>query len=1116
MTVDTTAVNERDKTHDGGGSAGADPGPDLPHAATIASTATLSTARTIATGGGQLQLEQELRSVTPEVADRYELRGEIGRGGQARVVVAWDRHIGREVAWKELLYDDDDGELLSGGTVAGTTRFLREARITGQLEHPSIVPVHELGRRDDGTLYYTMRRVVGATLERKLKECASANERMKLIGAFWHVCNAIAYAHSHGVIHRDLKPANVMVGEFGETVVLDWGLAKVRGTDDVRGLELARRSRDYSTAGSSQTVAGFALGTPSYMSPEQARGLVDDIDERSDVWGLGAVLYEILTGRAPFEGSTVLEVLGRVIHEPPVPVADRAPEAPPELVAIVAKALSKDRSARYESAKEMAEDVSAYMTGRRVLAYEYSPLELLQRFARRYRAAVASAVAVLFVVLAALVVLSFAWRNERASRNSEREARLRSNHHLAQALTSQSFRLLEQNNLLSARVFAAASLVHNPANPWGAVYDEHYAAREPDAAWLRVDAVSLLLHTDHRFVQRLAVVIPSEVALTHSGFTADGKYVIGGDYAGTVLLADAASGRVVERIPAHTDKIHVVAVSSDPALFATAGNDRTVRVWRIGQREPVKTSAPFSSSLHALGWSPDLRTIAVGQRSGKIAMLDAASLEPRFEIEPHTDRVRGLEFSPDGKWLASSSWDKTARIYEAETGKVRHRITGHDGALYELAFSPDSRSLATASWDRTARVWDVETGVRKLTLEGSYDALYDVDYSPDGRWIATGGLDHTWRLWDAATGKMLTTVDGGSEAVTSVVFAPDGRSLVTAAQDSTVRVWALAPDDGILRIQHGDWVGGVTWSPDGGWIATAGADRAVRLWDGRTGARVRAMTGHTDTVYGLAFSPDGKRLASGAIDDTVRLWDVATGQLVRELRGHKADVQGVRFTPDGRSIVSGSHDGTALVWDAASGEVRMTLAPHGDWSTGIAVSQDGRRVVTACNDRLMRLWDLQTGKLERTFAHADWVSDVALSRDGKRGFSVGKDRRVIEWDLASGARIGEFTGHRQWVNTMDISSDERWLATGSDDRVAVIWDLATRQSVLHLRVPSAVQQVRFSPDGGRIAVASDETVTVFPVDAAVGRSDAQLLSRDAQQAAGVMLEGFELEDVHNP
>ncbi len=308
---------------------------------------------------------------------------ELGRGGIGRVVVVNDRFLGRDVAMKELLHEHTSNpNLATTRVVALEQRFLREARLTGQLEHPAIVPVFELGRRLDGGLYYTMQRVRGRTLADLLQAARGLEGRLKQVAPYLTVCQAVAYAHSRSVVHRDIKPQNVMVGPFGETYVLDWGLARVKGKKDPRAQEL-KLQPDIT----GNVLEGGAIGTPSYMSPEQAEGKIELIDERSDVWCLGAVLYELLTGQPPYTGKNPFDVLAKIAKEKVKPVRELEPDAPPELCAIAEKALQHAKEDRYPSAAELARDVEAWLAGGRVAAHEYNSIELTRRFVTRNKVA---------------------------------------------------------------------------------------------------------------------------------------------------------------------------------------------------------------------------------------------------------------------------------------------------------------------------------------------------------------------------------------------------------------------------------------------------------------------------------------------------------------------------------------------------------------------------------------------------------------------------------------------------------------------------------------------------------------------------------------------------------
>ena len=374
------------------------------------------------TGTVTSQTPEESGFITQEHPGRYTypthvVDPELGRGAIGRVLLMSDQHLGRDIALKELLPERGahlgTGSGSSAQRTLAATRFLREARITGQLEHPNIVPVYELGCRPDGTLYYTMKVVRGRTLASALQGCDTLEERLNYIKHYADLCDGLAYAHSRNIVHRDIKPANVMLGEFGETMILDWGLAKSIDQVDLNAADLASQAVALRSEAGTQTMNGALLGTPLYMSPEQARGDIENIDARSDVWSMGAVLYEILAGLPPFKAKSSVQVIMKVMARDLTPIKEHVPEAPDELVFICEKALSVDPTARYADAQELATDVRAYLTGGRLRAYQYSFGALVRRFVSQHRASIVVGLIALLLLIGGGIASYFEIRDQR-------------------------------------------------------------------------------------------------------------------------------------------------------------------------------------------------------------------------------------------------------------------------------------------------------------------------------------------------------------------------------------------------------------------------------------------------------------------------------------------------------------------------------------------------------------------------------------------------------------------------------------------------------------------------------------------------------------------------------
>ncbi|NLI45709.1 MAG: protein kinase [Acidobacteria bacterium] len=1069
----------------------------------------------------------DLFTVTPECAHRYDYPGgdaaaaELARGGIGRILLVHDRHLGREIVLKELLGEfavSRDTLSVSGAGTAGTApltviRFLREARVTGQLEHPSIVPVYELGIRPDGTLYYTMKRVRGRTLTQALRDCRTLTDRLHLLSHFTDLCQAIAYAHSRGVIHRDIKPDNVMLGEFGETVVLDWGLAKVKGKKDIHRHELSRDMQALQNGREGITLDGAVVGTPFYMSPEQAQGHLDQLDERSDVWALGAVLYEILTGHRLFGGESPIQVIFAVMHGRFTPPRQLEPSLPAELESICLKALQRDPADRYASARELAREIQSFQSGARVIAHEYTSWQHLRRFAVKNKPAIIAAGVILGVILVALVLLGIANARLREARAREHREHLLANYHIAQGFNEKSARLVQDRHYLAARVFAAASLLHNPANPAGPFASAAFTESQPDSVRQRVIACSRLFQAQANALLTHQRGIDAGTPLLAGSVSPDGRFVaaIGDDR--TIRLWELATGQLAHTLTGFRRGPRGLAFSPDGRTLLVSGVAGEIRAWDTvsGLGTLALTGPP--GTIADVEFAPDGRTFFTAEASGAIGVWDATTARRRLVFIGHNAPVTHLAVAANGRLLASVSRDRTVRLWALPDGRARRVLTGHQGVVRSVALSPDGALVASVSSDKTLRVWETATGRPVFTGEEFADEVLAVAFAPDGRTVAAGTWDATISLWDASSGTLRLQLAGHAHAIWDVAFTPDGHRLTTCGEDGRLQVWDVQPGQPVYTTPGQEYIWSISLSPDGQTVAVAGNDGAVRLYAAATGRLLRTLSASRDIISDTVFSPDGRILAAAGYDGFIRLWDPQTGRLKRSWSAHKSLIQRVAFAPDGASLASASSDGTVRIWDGTGDRPVRVIAPANGPVRGVAFSPDGCLIVTASDKGALDFWDARTGATTAArlaVSDADLFS-VVIAPDGRLLAASDFADRVVLVDLNSRRIVRNLAWQRGGVIRLAFTSDSRRLAAAGNDGDVAVWsvDGATPDVVIGSR--QSVTGIAFSPDGRALVVGDVATARFYRLDFSWLGDPPRRLLRDAEAAAGAALDGFDLE-----
>ncbi|HOX42969.1 MAG TPA: serine/threonine-protein kinase [Myxococcota bacterium] len=956
--------------------------------------------------------------------------GEIGRGAIGRVLLVFDEFIGREVAMKELLAGAVAARPASPTPASfAVARFLREARVTGQLEHPNIVPVYEIGQRTDGTLYYTMKVVRGRTLGAAIAQARGLPGRLALLGHFADLCQAIAYAHSRGVVHRDIKPDNTMVGEFGETVVLDWGLAKAKGEADLRGSELQRRIELIQDARASATMEGVALGTPCYMSPEQAEGRLEDVDERSDVWSLGAVLYEMLTGRPPFQGVTAYEVIGKVIARPITPVRALCPQAPAELASVAEKALCRPPERRYQGARELADEVTAFLTGGRVQAYDYRAWELLRRFARRNWTAVATAAVALVLLLSLGVGAYLKVARERnaalAAEQAERGGRAAllaegARHDLTRGAPFEARAKLRSSLELRDSILGRALWSELDREPLSWLHELHYpvygAAFSPDSRRL-----ALAPQEGQIRLVDLATMDVSTLGLTTTSaqrlaWTADGARLVTCCADRGAQVWDVQAGRVVLELPTRVTGVYGLAIVPGTGRVVLGGRAGQVEVWDMATATRVAALPGHTARVYGLDASPDGAWIATGAEDGRILVHAAATGEPGPILTGHTGNVTALAFSPDGRLLASASTDRTVRLWDVPAFTPRAVLAGHSGRLYAIAFHPGGRLLATAGADQRVYVWDVPGDAPRAILPGSTDRIFALAFSPDGRWLASGDLDHQARLWDVPRVLRMRPEVERIEVEFASVVSPDDRTLATIGRGDYLKLFDMESGRLLRRLEgHKGSIQTVDFHPSSARLATGGWDTTIRIWELSSGAQVLVLAGHTLFIHSLRWGRDGQSLVTLGGDRSLRRWDLERGvtRWVADTGGGSPHM----LAWAERLVVTLDVEGRFRTWDADTGQARSSWRCDPPGPPRMALDPSGRTMAYACPLGALRLRDLASGRERIIGPPAESWNPISFDPPGQRLFA----RRSGQGGVYDLARATWQTREGWWLMCPDWS-----------------------------------------------------------------------------------------------
>jgi WD40 repeat protein/serine/threonine protein kinase len=1028
-------------------------------------------------------------------ASRFRIQGPLASGGIGQVMRALDMELRREVAVKEI-------QPALAGNQEVRARFLREAEITGQLEHPGIVPVYGLGRDASGQPFYAMRLVRGQTLQQAVKEFhdrpASGHrffglEFQKLLRRFLHVCQTVAYAHSRGVIHRDLKPENILLGPFGETLVVDWGLAKVTAADDVhpaRPSASAAEPHEDSQESAAPTVslshlsgeltrdAGEWIGTPPYMSPEQALGQAQRVGPAGDVYSLGATLYVLLTGQAPIVGSSVEKTLRQVIDGDFPRPRELSRAVPPPLEAVCLKAMARRPEDRYASPNELAEDIERWLADDPVSAWQESVAARIARWSRRNRTRVVAAalalIAVTVVSLAAAVLIN----GERL--RTERQ-RIEADRRTARLAFDRGYGLTQDHEYGTGLLWYGRALAHAP----------------PDDAPLRRVILTNMDATRHHLLRRRATFAHS-ANLVCAAMSADGKQLATADYNDIARLWDIDSGEilaerklekraeaayvagdgtavfatairktiVIETLPEdsaesgspttfdNVEDVDSAAFSYDGNLLVAGGHvpegPAHARVWNLSNGELV-AKLPHPRSVQRVVFRPGREDLATTCSDGQMRLWDVKSARPQWELKLESGRVEQVAFTPDGQRVLIGDSEGVLCCYDVAARRRQFELARESGVVTAVACAGDRRTVAAAWSNGTARTWNLEDRRQLWELLRIDRHTQLLSFRPQTRQMLVASEPRSAVLWDIPDPSQIG-VSLGQGQMSSVAFSADRKAVVTGSLGGTVVFRDAATGKELRRAtSHQKAVTVVAFSDDGSVVLSASHDGTAQLIDSETGQPRGKLMDHRMVsvnvqVETAIFSTDGRTVLTGDNIGRVQIWDAASGALVRVLARYKGSVRSLCLSPSSDRMAVGvsTPDNGVHVWDLASGKLLWT-GRHGHTVRSVRFNFDGSLVLSASNDVTARLWSAADGSpVGKPMPHRGEVFIAEFSPDGSLAATGGYDATVRLWEVPTGRPVGEPMQHEGVVTAADFSTDGKLLLTGGSlDRSARLWDVTT-------------------------------------------------------------------------
>lgn len=1062
----------------------------------------------------------------------------LGEGGMGVVHKVEDMRLGRAAALKVMR--------VQRASKAQVKRFMREAKVTAKLDHPSIPPVFEAGTNASGQYYMLMQVISGEELSELIKDYhrrgRTQRQLNEILGVIVRVGEALAYAHKNGIVHRDLKPENIMVGQFGEVMVMDWGISRdvnkhreVLSAAELAELDAAQDEQE-SRPEAELTRVGAVMGTVGYMPPEQARG--EDVDDRADVFAMGAILSKLLTNQYPVDGLGTVERLrntqaGRIV----VP-AERRDDIPPELNAIAAAALHPAQEHRMRTAQALTQEIKNYLASYDVSVYNYSFAEnLLRKFKRNPMPFIGTFAALIFVAL----IIEFVRMSNDAERQrnllnqvkSEKQkadaARTKAVQEAVKAKKAEGEALLSKNEADAARKraeqYSAKAVKEGNRAKIAATQAKKAAFEAEKASNLAIEANNKANQNLSRlFTERAAIKINEGDILRAEAFLAKSLQLDPRSWAARrSYLKVRLSG--VERVWASSRKHRYFTLDvrdpskTEPRLIAGAGDENYIEIWNADSGQHFST-IPLNfeenndekdadkgrqQTITQIRFRPGHFHIAVGTSDGQVALHDLYDGRKISNfVQGNETAILALRFTPDGKSLAVAGTELVTkrgqkpiqrdfvRVWDVINRREIFQVSSFEGDMTGLGMDPKGQSFVVATQKSQIQSRNLLTGEVLRDIKELEHALSWPQFRPDGSEVLALSDDRKLvglnpASLAAVSSLSLTTLKG---LPNSLVFDRNSEAYAITTELGEVLVQSSAEAQSSQFKAHTNAIASIAFV-NSSTLMTSSTGGAMSLWDIKSQQRMLESRGHAKEVRAVAFDPKRRYVVSGSADGTIRFWSVKTGAQLRVIslpltRAKTANaVNCLAFSDDGRYLATGSQDRIVRRYTVKDGKLRAKYLGHNQQITGVCFTPDNKFVVSVCElagegSEVGRVWDLKSRDNLISIRGNENVSSVDIDQGGRFMAYAGDSADIHLWSLEAKAEIAVLKGHQAAVTSVSFGPTGQFLASGSLDGSVRIWDSYSAKQVKLLKGhKDGVHAVSFHPKGTFVVSAGEDRFLRF-------------------------------------